>query len=218
MPSLAPKKRRRKDSTKGEDAMNELVNVGSVRLKAAARNAPLVGKRPSSPSRIVGSFAEHGHEGKIIKNKLNTSVGMYRKKNIDPTIKVDNLPYVKLQSKNMLGSSLDDKDVLNHHSGPTRFSDPANKLRTTGESFSAVNLLSSREKASYFQVEPHSKLNKENEIEVSPKIRRMEKNGSQMLPDLNSPGDLYSLQRVVRTSLSLGIIIWKLIFRYCNLI
>ncbi|CAA7404520.1 unnamed protein product [Spirodela intermedia] len=196
VPSLVPKKRRRKDSTKGEDTMNELVNVGSVRLKAAARNAPLVGRKPSSPSRIMGSFAEHGHEGKIIKNKLSTSVGMYRKKNIDPTIKVDSLPYVKLQSKNILGSSLDDKDVLNHQSGSTRLSDPANKLRTTGESFSAVNLLPSREKGSYFQVEPHSRLIKENEIEVSPKIRRMEKNGSEMLPDLNSPGDMYSLQRV----------------------
>ncbi|CAA6667709.1 unnamed protein product [Spirodela intermedia] len=152
VPSLVPKKRRRKDSTKGEDTMNELVNVGSVRLKAAARNAPL----------NYGLLAEHGHEGKIIKNKLSTSVGMYRKKNIDPTIKVDSLPYVKLQS----------------------------------ESFSAVNLLPSREKGSYFQVEPHSRLIKENEIEVSPKIRRMEKNGSEMLPDLNSPGDMYSLQRV----------------------
>ena len=167
------------------------MTVGNLRLKAAARNAPLVVKKSLSPSRMVNSFSEHHHESKVIKNKLGTSVGLYRKRSIEPKIKADYLSHVKIQSKHLLGSSLDGQEVLNHQSGMTRLNDAAKRSRTVGELVNKADMTSSRL-----------------EVEAPPKIRRMERNDSEILPDLNSPGDLYSLQRVVRVNFLLKCLIF----------
>uniref|UniRef100_A0A1D1YC36 Ubinuclein-1 n=3 Tax=Anthurium amnicola TaxID=1678845 RepID=A0A1D1YC36_9ARAE len=187
-PNLAPKKRSRKYSTKitsvkdGEHTANELVNVGSVRMKAAARNAPL-GKGSSSP--------ENCQEGKILKNRLDRSVQMCRRKSTDPTVKLDSLPSMKMQNKDFLASSAEDK-VCNQLFGATQSGDPANKLRPT-EFFDDVNL-SSREKGVSSQVKPQPRLVKENEVESFTKPCHMVKNGISDLPDLNSSVNMYPLQ------------------------
>ncbi|MQL70544.1 hypothetical protein Taro_002865 [Colocasia esculenta] len=195
-PNLASKKRRRKDSEKipitkgGEHMANELMNVGSVRMKAAARNAPL-GKKSSSPNKVSNSFAEQSLESKMLKKKLSTSVEMYRRKSSDPAIKSNSLPSANMQNKDVLAS--ENKHVQNQKSVAIQSSDLANKLRKS-ESLDAINL-SSREKGVSLQAEPQCMLNKENN-ELFSKSRRMEKNGIVDLPDLNSPGNMYSFQEM----------------------
>ncbi|XP_078433787.1 ubinuclein-1-like isoform X2 [Wolffia australiana] len=181
VPNVLPKKRRRKESMK-DDTSQEMLNAGSIRLKAAARSAPLVG-----PTKMISPFVDIGHERKVIKNKLTSSKRLFKKKHFDPTMRVDSLTFAKLPSRNVLSSSLDNQEVTNHQSG---------SMRTISKPISTTNLTSTREKGGYQLLEPHTKLDKDSETLVRQKIRRTEKNGSEMLPDLNSPRDLFSLQRV----------------------
>uniref|UniRef100_A0A1D1XVD4 Ubinuclein-1 n=1 Tax=Anthurium amnicola TaxID=1678845 RepID=A0A1D1XVD4_9ARAE len=197
-PDVAPKKRRRKDSTTIPSekhvghAVNDLVNLGNVRMKAAARSGPLVGKRSSSPSRILSPFVEHNQEGKILKNVPITSAGICRKKSADPTTRLDSLPSVKKQNKDISASCLDEKDVESQKVGSSQSRESAKKLRTSDESFGAFNL-PSLEKSVSFQAEPQPKLNKENEVELPNKSQR-QKNGISDLPDLNTPSNIYPSQ------------------------
>ncbi|XP_020674698.1 ubinuclein-1 [Dendrobium catenatum] len=178
-PNLAPKKRRRKDSTKAQSGTdhdhvsNEYVNMGNMKIKAAARNAPLVAKKLST-AEATTSFDEHYQEAKLLKTNANASTGIYKKRTSDFVINSDIAPYAKLPNKDLSSVITEPKDFdrrkflssKDHH-----------KSSGTTESFGTTNQ-ASREKAFASQAEPQSKkFSDNNEIEVLAKMQRKEKHG-----------------------------------------
>ncbi|XP_008783317.3 LOW QUALITY PROTEIN: ubinuclein-1 [Phoenix dactylifera] len=200
-PDVAPKKRRRKESTKvrGErdhdHVPSESINMGNMRIKAAARNAPLVGKKLSSPAKVLAlPYVENYYEeNKLADNKLNAPTGAYNKRSAVLTINLENPPSVKLPNKDISSLPLESKDFDNHKAGLMP-SDLTHKSRGTGDSFDPM-YQTSRDKGVSSQVEFQSRrlLNGENE-EVSAKIRRKEKYGTGEFSDMNSSGSVYTTQ------------------------
>lgn len=202
-PNVAPRKRRRKDSTKVHGEMdhdhvpNESVNMGNMRIKAAARSAPLVGKKLSNPAKVLAlPYVENYYEeNKLVDNKLNAPTGTYKKRSADLTINLENPP-VKLPNKDILSLPLESKDFDKHKAGSMPSKDVTHKLRGAGDSLDPM-YQTSQDKGVLSQVEFQSRrlLNGENE-EVSAKIRRKEKYGTSEIPDMNSFGSVYPMQVV----------------------
>ncbi|KAG1328098.1 putative ubinuclein-1 [Cocos nucifera] len=197
-PNVAPKKRRRKDSTTvcGEDhdhVPNESINMGNMRIKAAARNAPMVGKKLSSSAKVLAlPYVENYYEeNKLVGNKLNAPTGANRKRFADLTINLENPP-VKLPNEDISSLPLESKDFDKHKAAmPSK--ELTHKSRGTGDSFDPM-YQTSGDKGVSSQVEFHSRRlpNGENE-EVSAKIRRKEKYGTGIFPDMNSSGSVYPM-------------------------
>ncbi|XP_010905321.2 ubinuclein-1-like [Elaeis guineensis] len=200
--NVAPKKRRRKDSTKvhgkrdHQHGPNESVKMGNMRIKAAARNAPLVGKKLSSPAEVLALpyFEHYYEESKPVKNKLNAPAGSYRKRSSDLTVHLENPPSVKVPNKDVPSLPLESKDFDKHNAGVMPPNDLAHKSRGTSNSFDPM-YQATQDKGVSSQVEFQSRrlLNGENE-ELSVKIRRKEKYGTAEFPDTNSSGSIYPMQ------------------------
>ncbi|XP_073102368.1 ubinuclein-1 isoform X2 [Elaeis guineensis] len=197
-PNVAPKKRRRKDSTKvhGEDhdhVPNESINMGNMRIKAAARSAPLAGKKLSSSAKVLAlPYVENYYEeNKLIDDKLNAPTGAYKKRFADLTINSENPP-VKLLNKDISSLPLESKD-FDKHKAVMPSKDLTHKSRGTGNSFDPM-YQTSQDKGVSSQVEFQSRRlpNGENE-EVSAKLRRKEKYGTGEFPDMNSSGSVYPM-------------------------
>ncbi|XP_020572707.1 uncharacterized protein LOC110019410 [Phalaenopsis equestris] len=165
-PNLETKKRRRKDS-EGQNEMNlehvpkEHVNRGNIKIKAAARNAPLVA-RNLNQGKVVNSFGEHYQEGKLLKIKPIASPVIYKKQSNQFGINLDVPPSTGMLNKDASSAKLEPKDV-----GKT-----------------------SQEKAVASQVEPQPKklFNCENEMDQLPKIRHEDRcKTSEYLPMTSYP-------------------------------
>ncbi|KAJ6813443.1 ubinuclein-1-like [Iris pallida] len=168
-PNLTPRKRRRKDPSKvhsenkHEHVMHEPVNTGNVRIKAAARTASLTGKKSwSSSANVQTNSSEHYQEGKVLKNKVNTSTGTYKKQSAEFT-NLENPSSLRV-GKDVALLALETKDLAKH--------------------------TASRDRSISSQVASQSRksLNGENEARVSTKVRHKERYGTGALPDVNSAG------------------------------
>lgn len=157
-PNLAPKKRGRKDSTtvETENRSAHVKKDPKVRSKVAAREVPLSGTKLQNPVEIQTVSREHNQEGKLMKNKQNTSSGTCKKNLLDNSTIPD--PHVKTT-----------KGFDNHKTAPTH------KVKVETDSLDLLHHASPQK----VHVESSSKklLNYENEAEKQPSSTRM-KDGS----------------------------------------
>lgn len=197
-----PKKRRRKDSTKAqsetehEHVPNEYVNMGNMKIKAAARNAPLVAKK-LSPAEVMTSFDEHYQEGKLLTTKTIASTGMHKKRTADFVINSDIPPSARPPHKDMSSFAIEPRDF-----DKRKILSSKDHHKLGRESFGATNE-ASREKAGASLVEPQSKklFSGNNELEVLAKMQRKDKHGYGEYP--HSSIASYPTQAVVRNLVSL---------------
>ncbi|XP_008805861.2 ubinuclein-1-like isoform X2 [Phoenix dactylifera] len=188
--NVAPKKRRRKDSTKvyrkrdHQHGPNESVKMGNMRIKAAARNAPLVGKKLSSTADVLALpyFEHYYEESKPVKKILNAPAGAYKKRSSDLTLHLENPPSVKVPNKDVPSLPLESKDFDKHKAVVIPSDDLVHKSRGTGNSLDPM-YQASQDKGVSSQVEFQSRRLLNGEIEeLSAKIRRKEKHGTCEFP------------------------------------
>lgn len=200
-PIQAPKKRRRKDPTKvynekdQELIPSEPVNMGNMRIKAAARSAPLTGKKLSGP-KILTPHDKHYQDEKQLKGKLDGPTGTYKKSTSELPTNSENPSSVKMPNKDAVSVSLESKELTKHKTGVISSRDFSHKSRGTSESLDGI-YKASRDKGVISQVgsqpKPKKLPNGENNMEMPTKKRHRERDGVGELPSLNSSGKAYPL-------------------------
>ncbi|KAJ0972077.1 hypothetical protein J5N97_020036 [Dioscorea zingiberensis] len=204
-PNLEPKKRKRKDPARGHGEKDgkyipkEPVNMGNMRIKAAARNISSAGKK-SLPTTVLTPFPEHNQEVKHLKNKLNVPNVAYKKRPSDPNVNSENPAYMKTPYNVASAAPLESKDDK-QKAGLTPSRDSIYKARGPGESFDAM-YPAPWDKAVPSQVESHPKKlsNGETDIEASIRIKRKERNGYSEFSDFSSSASMYHGQVVQSSS------------------
>ncbi|XP_043721486.1 ubinuclein-1-like isoform X2 [Telopea speciosissima] len=197
-PDHQPRKRRRKDLTKahGEHVPYKHAKMGNARMKAAARTAPLVGSKSSSPQSLPAT-SEHYQDGKG-QNQLNASMGTFKKKSADSSIKLEN-SFSKNSNKDSSVLPMDIKETEKQKTGIVQSKDLNNKLKVGGEASDAAHQ-TNRDKSASTQFE-HQLKKDVNELEAFAKVRYRDKNGGTELPDLNLSGSKYPSQTAKTTSM-----------------
>ncbi|RWW54838.1 hypothetical protein BHE74_00038559, partial [Ensete ventricosum] len=202
-PKEAPKRRRRRDSTKLHgDGSHVLVpggpaKVGSMRIKDAARNAPVMGRKPS-PAKVYAPYGEHySEEGRSLKYKSKTTTTVYKRKSADFTIKSEEQSTMRVPNKDVLSLPLELKYFDKHKSGVLASEDSTHRA-SVSHSFDPLYQASRSKGQVEFQPK---KLLKSETGEVSAKIRRKEKYSSNAFPAMNSSASVYPMHAVVSTSL-----------------
>ncbi|XP_072964294.1 ubinuclein-1 isoform X3 [Typha angustifolia] len=199
-PNVAPKKRRRKETTKSHrekdlgHAAAEQLNVGDMRVKAAPRSGSFMGKKLSR--KIQAPHGAHYYEeSKHVKNKANAHTGAYEKKSADFPLNTENPIYAKVSNKDAASLPSEPKDFDKHKAGAAHSRDIAYTSRTS-ESYDYTYSVS-RDKSASSQLDFQSKklLNSEN-VDVPTKIRRKEKYGAGEYADTSISGSIYPMQAV----------------------
>ncbi|XP_010269067.1 PREDICTED: ubinuclein-1-like isoform X3 [Nelumbo nucifera] len=212
-PDYQPKKRRRKDPAKsrgekdGEHVSNrnakdsehlpsKHAKVGNVRMKAAARTAPLVGTKSYGSSQSLATISEY-YEDEKVQNQLN-SLGPSKKKSTDSNTKLENPNSSKTSNRDASMFPIEAKNIEKQKSGIMQPREVGNKLKVPSVPSDAVHQIY-RDKGASTQIEPQPgrQLNDMTEIELSTKVRQKEKNSSNQLPDLNSSGIKYPVQTAI---------------------
>ncbi|XP_072999691.1 ubinuclein-1 isoform X8 [Typha latifolia] len=195
-PNVAPKKRRRKETTKSHrekdlgHAAGEQLNVGDMRVKAAPRSGSFMGKKLSR--KIQAPHGAHYYEeSKHVKNKANAHTGAYEKKSADFPLNTENTIYAKVSNKDVASLPSEPKDFDKHKAGAAHSRDTR-----TSESYDYTYSVS-RDKSASSQLDFQSKklLNSEN-VDVPTKIRRKEKYGAGEYADTSISGSIYPMQAV----------------------
>ena len=177
------------------------MTTGTVRIKAAARSAPLMGKKLPSSAKIPTAYGEHYQEGNFLKNKTNASSGTYKKRHADSSL--ENTSSGRI-SKDVSSKSLESKDVDKQKAAVVPSRDLTHKSRVINESVDVMHHVS-RDRPVCSQVESQSRksLNCENEAEISAKIRRKERYGTDGYPNMESAVGAYPMQATVSNSCKL---------------
>ncbi|XP_020247344.1 uncharacterized protein LOC109825053 isoform X2 [Asparagus officinalis] len=180
-PKPVPKKRRRKDSTKlsietsDMDFTNDIVGTDNVQINTTARRAPLMGNNFTNIANIQTVHSEHYKERKILKNKSNTLSGRI--------------------SKDASSPSMEPKNLDKYKAGTLVSKDLAHKSRLINESVDSVYHASrDRPISSHVESQSRKSLNYKNEAELSTKVRRKEKYGTDGLPRANSAVGVHAIQ------------------------
>ncbi|XP_042476922.1 ubinuclein-1 isoform X2 [Macadamia integrifolia] len=204
---IQPKKRRRKDLMKargekdGEHLENKHAKMGNVRMKAAARTAPLVGSKSSSPLSLP-AISERYQDGKG-QNQLNTAIGTSKKKSADSSNNKLDSSFSKISNRDTSVFPAEVKKSEKQMVGIVQSNELNNKLKAGSES-ADTTYQAYRDKSASTQFEPQpKKLCDTNELEASTKVRHRDKNGSSELPDLNSSGSKYLTQTAKSPSMQL---------------
>ncbi|XP_020263259.1 ubinuclein-1-like [Asparagus officinalis] len=205
-PNLAPKNRKRKDSIKvnaetcREHVTSDAMVKGNVRMKAAARSAPLMEKKLASPDEMQTAYEEYYQERKVLKNKSNSFTGSYKRRSADSMTNLKNTSPVRI-SKDVSSLSSEWKDLDKHKAGVLLSRDLSHKSRLINESVESA-YHSSRDRAVSSQAESQSRksINCENEAEVSTKIRRKERYRTDVFPITDSAVGAYPMQAALPSS------------------
>ncbi|KAJ4951250.1 hypothetical protein NE237_028082 [Protea cynaroides] len=198
-PDHQPKKRRRKDLTKahgekdGEHVPHKHAKMGNVRMKAAARTAPLVASKSSNPQSLPESLPAMSEHYQDVKgqNKWNASMGTFKKKSADSSIKLES-SFSNISDRDFSVFPVDVKDTEKQKTGIVQSKDLNKKLKVGGESSDGMHQ-TYRNKSASTLFEPQVK-KEVNELEASTKVRHRDKIGGSELPDLNSCGSKYPSQ------------------------
>ncbi|XP_043724876.1 ubinuclein-1-like isoform X3 [Telopea speciosissima] len=203
-PDLQPKKRRRKDLIKahgekdGEQVANKHAKMGNMRMKAAARTAPLVGSKSSSPQ-ILPAISEHYQDGKG-QNQLNTAVGTSKKKSADSSNDKFESSSAKILNRDSSVFPVEVNESEKQKVGIVQSNELNNKLKVESESADTTyQAYWDKSASTQFEPQPKKPLNGMDELEASTKVRHRDKNGGSELPDLNSSGSKYLTQTATQS-------------------
>lgn len=196
-PNQAAKKPRRKDSVEVQNEMdnahapNEHANRVNMKIKAAARTAPLVAKK-LTPAKVVTSIDEHYQEGKLMKTKHTAPQLLEKKRSADLATNLDVPPSTKVSSKDISSVKMELKDEFKNKSLSSR---GLYKSSTTSKSLDG-KYQTSREKTTVSQVEPQPKnlFNCENDIDQLHKIQRKDRYEACEYPQMRSSLTPYPTQ------------------------
>ncbi|KAL5982744.1 hypothetical protein ACLOJK_016820 [Asimina triloba] len=167
----APKKRRKKDTTKDQNQVDGKslpnVKIGNMHAKAAAKSETLMGSKLSN-SKISLSSSKNC-QGVKSDNQLNAPLRSFSKKSTDSTAKSMN-PSVEAPSKDVFAFSPEAKHLELQRANVVESRNLSNKLKATGEFDEGISIQNdhcSRQESIYSK-----------ERNSSSKIQKREKNGS----------------------------------------
>uniref|UniRef100_A0A0D9V8N0 Hpc2-related domain-containing protein n=1 Tax=Leersia perrieri TaxID=77586 RepID=A0A0D9V8N0_9ORYZ len=132
--SVAPKKRRRKDSSSGyiennQVAPGDYLSAGNIPGKSTSRSGAQVRKKLTSSN--LGSYGEYYNEdNRVVKNKTGAPGGVHKRKSTDFAMGSDTGAYTKTSSKDMPYSSSEPKDLEKHKAAALQPTDFTHKSKT----------------------------------------------------------------------------------------
>ncbi|KAK1263175.1 hypothetical protein QJS04_geneDACA009195 [Acorus gramineus] len=196
------RKRRRKDSTKAhqeregvEHVQNKLVNLGDVKIKAAARNASLATTKSSSSSKLLSKaitpLVNHYEEGKYLKNFSSASTG--HSKMFSDFEKHDNTQSFKMQNKDTSPLPIQVKGVEKQKSAVFQSWDSSSKLKVAGEFDSMQHVYHGKVAPTHLDSQSRKATIDSNQMMASAKYT-LGKNGSFESPDMSTSGSTYHSQ------------------------
>lgn len=195
--NVAPKKRRRKDSSSGYIENNQVApadypSIGNMPGKSAARSGAHVGKKLTSSN--IGSYGEYYHDdNRVVKNK--TGAGVHKRKSMDFAMGSDTAAYMKISSKDMPYASSE----LNKAAGlqPTDYTHRSKTAEAYDYAYSAYRDRDTSMQLDFQQKRAYTGENRD----PSNKIHRKEKHGMGEFSSMATTGALYSGQVMVRAIL-----------------
>ncbi|KAK1310350.1 hypothetical protein QJS10_CPA08g01088 [Acorus calamus] len=205
------RKRRRKDSSKtrqeregGEHVQNKLVNLGDVKIKAAARNASLVTTKSSSSSKLLSKvitpLVNHYEDGKYLKNFSCASAG--HSKMFSEFEKHDNSQSFKMQNKDTSQLPIEAKDVEKQKSTVFQSWDSSSRLNVASEFDSMQQAYHGKVVPTHLDCQSRKATIDSKEMMASAKYT-LGKNGSFESPDMSTSGSTYHSQ-ILKSSSALS--------------
>jgi hypothetical protein len=194
--NVAPKKRRRKDSSSGYIENNQVApadypSIGNMPGKSAARSGAHVGKKLTSSN--IGSYGEYYHDdNRVVKNI--TGAGVHKRKSMDFSMGSDTAAYTKISSKDMPYASSE----LNKAAGlqPTDYTHRSKTAEAYDYAYSAYRDRDTSMQLDFQQKRAYTGENRD----PSNKIHRKEKHGMGEFSGMATTGALYSGQVMPITS------------------
>ncbi|KAF2953678.1 ubinuclein-1 isoform X1 [Oryza sativa Japonica Group] len=188
--NVAPKKRRRKDSSSGYIENNQVApadypSIGNMPGKSAARSGAHVGKKLTSSN--IGSYGEYYHDdNRVVKNI--TGAGVHKRKSMDFSMGSDTAAYTKISSKDMPYASSE----LNKAAGlqPTDYTHRSKTAEAYDYAYSAYRDRDTSMQLDFQQKRAYTGENRD----PSNKIHRKEKHGMGEFSGMATTGALYSGQ------------------------
>lgn len=199
LPNPETKKPRRKDSAEIQNEMNhehvpnEHANRLNMKIKAAARTAPLVAKK-FTPAKVVASLDEHYQDGKLLKAKHNSSQIIEKKRSADLATNLDVPPSTKVPNKAISSPKVELKEFSKNKSISSK---GIYKSNSTNEPLEAT-YQTSREKAAVSQAEPQAKklFNSERDIDQLHKVQRKDRYEACEFSQMTSSMTPYPIQTI----------------------
>ncbi|XP_062207682.1 ubinuclein-1-like [Phragmites australis] len=193
--NVAPKKRRRKDSSSTYLENNQLApgdysNIGDMPGKSSGRGAVPSGKQLASSS--VGSYGQYHEDNRVVKNKTGAPGGAPIRKSSDFAVVADAAARTKMSSKDVPHAPLELRDLEKHKAAALQPIDYAHKSKTSETydyTYSAYG-----DKGTSMQLDfQQRKASGENQ-DPSNRMYRKEKHGISEYPGMAMANAVYSTQ------------------------
>lgn len=200
LPNQQPKKRRRKDSAKGNVEGDDVAvphKHAKVRKKETEKSVPLVGKTSTGPSHVVALPSVRPEEMKF-QNQMNSSAVSAKKKYAETKTSFDPSRSSKVSEGDASLLRPEEKDIDKQKTmAPSNFQ--GDKLKDGGDFADA----SVPGKSSHAQSKTQLAKPSNDVDELDQAVQRREKDGIRERFDLNVSEGTHSTQTVVSLSLSL---------------
>lgn len=202
LPNQQPKKRRRKDLTKGngenDDARltNRHAKLGKT---SVAKMASALAKNLSTSTQTVAVSGENSEDMKF-QNQLNASAFSSKKKSSDSKSILDS-SFLKVSNGDTSVVLAEVKDTDKQKAGVLSSKDPSSKFKDVAVSSDASHP-KYHDKNAYAQSRPQSGRLSSGVDELESSVRAREKNGTRELPDVNTFEGKYPMPSMVNISYS----------------
>lgn len=152
----------------------------------------------ASPSKIQTAYGEHYQDGKFLKSKPIVSTGTYKRSG-DSITNLESASFGRI-SKDVTSPLLESKDLDKHKAGSVASRDLTHRSRVINDP-DGVHHASRDRAVSQAESQSRKLLNCENETEISTKIRRKERYGTDGHSNMDSAVVAYPMQMLVSYSL-----------------
>lgn len=195
--NVAPKKRRRKDSSSAYLETNQLApvdyfNTGDVPGKSSGRGTVQAGKQLASSN--ASSYGQYHEDNRVVKNKTSGPGGAPKRKSSDFSMGADAVARAKI-SKDASHAPLELRDLEKHKAAalPVDYAHKSKTSETYDYAYSAY-----RDKGTSVQLDFQQRKTIGENQDPSTRIYRKEKYGASEYPVMAIGTSVYSAQTVVR--------------------
>ncbi|KAL5221181.1 hypothetical protein ABZP36_025894 [Zizania latifolia] len=195
--NVAPKKRRRKDSSSGYIENNEVApgdypSIGNMPGKSTARSGAQIGKKSTSSN--LGSYSEYYPEdNRVVKNKIGAPGGVPKRKSTDFAMDADTVAYTKIPSKDMMYASSELKDMETHKTAVLQPTDFIRRSKTAEAYDYAYSVYRDRDASMQLDFQQKRTYIGENR-DPSNNMHPKEKHGTSEFSGMATTGAVYSTQ------------------------
>ncbi|KAG8054489.1 hypothetical protein GUJ93_ZPchr0001g29607 [Zizania palustris] len=194
--NVAPKKRRRKDSSSDYIENNQVApgdypSIGNLPGKSTARSGAHVGKKLTSSN--LGSYSEYYNEdNRVVKNKTGAPGGVPKRKSTNFAMGADAAAYTKIPSKDMPYVSSEPRD-MEKHKVAVQLTDFNHRPKTSEAYDYPYSVYRDRDASMQLDFQQKRAYIGENR-DPSNKMHRKEKHGMNEFSGMAATGAVYSAQ------------------------